>query len=85
MRTSTFKAVGGFDESYFMYVEDADPVSYTHLYQAVAETLDIVPTQEQIDTYSSYTDKMCIRDRYSRSPAASSWQCSRFPWYSPAH
>lgn len=25
------------------------------LYQAVAETLDIVPTQEQIDTYSSYT------------------------------
>lgn len=26
------------------------------LYQAVAETLDIVPTQEQIDTYSSYTD-----------------------------
>ena len=27
----------------------------TLLYQAVAETLDIVPTQEQIDTYSSYT------------------------------
>ena len=26
------------------------------LYQAVAEALDIVPTQEQIDTYSSYTD-----------------------------
>ena len=25
------------------------------LYQAVAEALDIVPTQEQIDTYSSYT------------------------------
>ena len=25
------------------------------LYQAVAETLDIMPTQEQIDTYSSYT------------------------------
>lgn len=25
------------------------------LYQAVAETLDIAPTQEQIDTYSSYT------------------------------
>ena len=25
------------------------------LYQAVAETLDIVPTQEQINTYSSYT------------------------------
>ena len=24
VRTSTFKAVGGFDESYFMYVEDAD-------------------------------------------------------------
>ena len=26
------------------------------LYQAVAEAMDIVPTQEQIDTYSSYTD-----------------------------
>ena len=26
------------------------------IYQAVAETLDIVPTQEQIDTYSAYTD-----------------------------
>ncbi len=26
------------------------------LYQAVAESLDIAPTQEQIDTYSAYTD-----------------------------
>ena len=25
------------------------------LYQAVAEAMDIVPTQEQIDTYSAYT------------------------------
>lgn len=26
------------------------------IYQAVAESLDITPTQEQLDTYSSYTD-----------------------------
>ena len=24
MRTAVFKAIGGFDEKYFMYVEDAD-------------------------------------------------------------
>ena len=50
----------GYDSADAMLAAMADSIeSYAKealLYQAVAEAMDLAPTQEQIDTYSAYTD-----------------------------
>ena len=50
----------GYDSADAMLASMADNItSYAKealIYQAVAEAMDIAPTQEQIDTYSAYTD-----------------------------
>ena len=53
----------GYDSADAMLASMADNItSYAKealIYQAVAEAMDIAPTQEQIDTYSAYTDTYC--------------------------
>ena len=50
----------GYDSADAMLAAMADSIeSYAKealLYQAVAEAMDLAPTQEQIDTYSAYTE-----------------------------
>ena len=50
----------GYDNADAMLAAMADSIeSYAKealLYQAVAEAMDLAPTQEQIDTYSAYTE-----------------------------
>lgn len=55
-----FVQMMGYDNADAMLAALADNIeSYAKealLYQAVAEAMDLAPTQEQIDTYSAYTD-----------------------------
>ena len=55
-----FVQMMGYDNADAMLAAMADSIaSYAKealLYQAVAEAMDLAPTQEQIDTYSAYTD-----------------------------
>lgn len=57
---SFLQAAAGYDNADALLDDMADDINtyakQALIYQAVAETLDIVPTQEQIDTYSAYTD-----------------------------
>ena len=57
---SFVQAAAGYDDANALLDAMSDSItSYAKealIYQAVAETLDIVPTQEQIDTYSAYTE-----------------------------
>ena len=55
-----FVQMMGYDNADAMLAALADSIeSYAKealIYQAVAETMDLTPTQEQIDTYADYTD-----------------------------
>ena len=56
---SFVKTMMGYDDADAMLASMADSIeSYAKealIYQAVAESLNLAPTQEQIDVYSSYT------------------------------
>ena len=61
MDNATFReSMLGYDSADAMLAAMADSIeSYAKealLYQAVAEAMDLAPTQEQIDTYSAYTE-----------------------------
>ena len=57
---SFLKTAAGYDSADALLENMSDSITqYARealLYQAVAEAMDIAPTQEQIDTYSSYTE-----------------------------